>query len=142
MPGIEKPSGAIVALGEPKVGYWDAAVALVAGEVVKLSSATAVTQAGASDVNAIGVVDRDLRKAKTDSYAINDLVPVRLFGHVVEMIASAAISVGVRVETAASGRIRTYVVPAVATDTEAEVIGVALQAASANGDRILVLVRG
>lgn len=143
-PGISEPTGQFFAAGPRQViDYWDAVTAAIEqGRLVKVNSATEVEKTVANDVNAIGIADRDLRKVKTATYAIGDAVPVSylITGQIYKLTAGAAITIGSRVKTGADGKVVAFVAPAVATDIEVSVIGVALQAASGDLDEFLVLI--
>lgn len=142
MSGLSKPSNQVYAWGpEPRIEYWNAVTgAIEMARLVKLGSATEVTKTGAGDFETIGAVERELQKEMADTYAIGDAVPVILLqkGQVLALVAGAVIAVGARVETGADGKVVTYAPTAIGDAAAA--IGVALEAASADGDRILVEV--
>lgn len=148
MPGISKPTNEFVAalpegvLG-PVIDYWAAVTAAIEqGRLVKINSATEVEKSAVDDVNVVGFADRDKTKDLTDTYAVGDQVPVAYLmdGMVVKLVAGAAITVGSRVQAGADGKVVAYVAPAVAADTEVEVLGIALEGAAADLDTLLVLI--
>lgn len=143
MPGVSQPANEVVAYGKPPRTTWKAVTAAIEiGRLVKVSSATEVTKTGAANTNTFGVADWDKRKKATDSYAVGEELPVAHWaaGNVYKVVAGGAIAVGALVEPGADGKVVTFVAPAVATDTEAEALGVALQAAALN-DEVLVMAR-
>lgn len=144
MTSISEPANQKWAWGpEPHTDYWAAVTAAIEpGRLVKVNSATQVEKTVANDVNAVGFAERDLTKALTATYAVGDQVPVTYLqnGMVVKLTAGAVIAVGARVKTGADGKVVAYVAPAVATDSEANNIGIALQAATGDLDEILVLI--
>lgn len=70
--------------------------------------------------------------------AIGEVFPVGVVG-TFPAIASAAITVGAQLAVAAGGKVKPVVVTTVAI--AGSVVGMALEAAAADGDEILVLVR-
>lgn len=114
-----------------KIGYKADAALTTRFLLAKIGSdANHVTYAGTSDIP-IGVIT-------DEAAAAEDLVNVRLLGSsnhaTVPMVASAAITVGDMVVSAANGKIRTLP----GTTGTYYIIGRALQAASADGDVIEV----
>ncbi len=146
MPGISKPTNDFVAalpdgILSPVIDYWAAVTAAIEqGRLVKIASATEVEKAAAGDFEAIGIADWDKVKELTDTYAVADQVPVvyLMDGMVLKMIAGAAITVGVALETGADGKVVTYA-PSAIGDAAAK-IGIALEGAASDLDELLVLV--
>jgi hypothetical protein len=103
-----------------------AGAAITANRLVELSAADTVTATDA-------ITDLPLGVALVAATAAGDLVPVQQFG-VAKLTASAAISVGAQVMPTASGAGKV----STSSGATARTVGVALEAAGADGDIIKV----
>lgn len=103
---------------------YAAAAAVTGGQVVYLSAAGQITPTSAASAAVVGVATRD--GVTGDKIAVTR-------GGVQRLTASAAISVGAFVKSAASGKV---VTATIGTDPHTQVLGFALTAASADGDII------
>ncbi len=141
MPGITRPANQFHIAGPDLRDDWDAVTgAIEMGRLVKVASVTEVEKTGAGDFEAIGIADRDLRKGKATTYAVGEALPVLYLadGQLVVMIAGAAITAGVKVETGADGKVVTYAPSAIGDSAAA--IGISLDGAGSDLDETIILV--
>ncbi len=103
---------------------------ITVGQVVELSGDGTVVPAGDGSTKVIGVA---LINAKA-----GEKVTVVTKG-VVEVVASGSISAGDKVQSAAGGKVATW--SASAAGDSAKIIGTALTSASADGDKVKVLMK-
>lgn len=99
---------------------FTASTNIAGGQVVEVTGNRTVGVAGAASTKAIGTAGFDVKTG--------DQVTVHMAGIVDTATASAAIAAGANVEAAAAGKVRTA--------TTGLVLGIALTAASADGDVI------
>lgn len=99
------------------------ASAVIGGRLVTVAD----VHAAADSVTWVGVASHDA--AIGGDYGVYAGVPVQ------KLVASAAIAAGARVKCAAAGKVVTFVD---GTDVHTRLVGVALAAAAADGDEILV----
>lgn len=107
-----------------------AGAAVTAGQLVELTDNETVAPASADSTKVVGVAMKDA--------AANELVTVVTEG-VVELTASGAIAAGDRVAADAGGKVKAW--SAAAAGDSAKIVGVALTSASADGDKVKVLMR-
>ncbi len=127
---LNKPTNQILVWGDPLRDTYQAETgAIEIGRIVKVGSAHGkVTKTTTDDVVALGIADRDKRKAMTGSYAIDGYLPVILKGSgaVVVLTAGAAVAEGERVKPGLDGKL----VPILAADSPGVVVAIALELAS------------
>lgn len=104
-----------------------AGAAITAGQVVELTGDEKVGPTGGVSTKVIGVALMDA--------AANERVTVITEG-VVEVTAAGAISAGDKVQSATGGKVATW--SASAAGDSAKIMGIALEAASADGDKIKI----
>ncbi len=111
---------------EGKAVPFTASAAVTEGQVVELSGAEQVAPTAGASSKVVGVALMDA--------AANEKVTVITEG-VVEVTASGAIAAGDRVKSAANGQVAAATL---GTDPDYQIIGIALTAAAAAGDKIKV----
>ncbi len=120
----------------------EAGEALAKGDVVYVSGVATETDYLVA-VSKAGPTDAAIAVAQEAAAAVGDAVTCLLMAAVVELVANEAITIGAYVTGGGTtaGRVSPFDTTAVATGTLVQyVIGVAFQAASADGDAILVAV--
>ena len=115
---------------EGKYLPFTAEVDIQAGQVVELNGEGVVVPAGDGSTKVIGVA---LINAKA-----GEKVTVVTEG-VVEVVAAGTINAGDKVQSAAGGKVATW--SASAAGDSAKIIGIALTSASADGDKVIVLMK-
>jgi len=114
---------------EGRIINFTAGEAISAKNVVYISSAGTVKKAGADSTKVVGVALMDASSG--------DPVPVATHG-VVKVVASGAISVGAKVAADNGGKVKAW--SASSAGDSAKIIGIALEAASDDGDEIMILL--